>query len=534
MTTADTDVENLPAELKGDGIEINPDKVMEESEEEIKGSVDEDTSTSVAGIVLDASTGNVVSNPVEDATIRESEVSQDSNLCKTALQTATTGMSAENSQEENDASSKEVPSVEDIATHSVAVSVLEQQNDCDMNSQDQIEGDNMDCDYSGSLSFSFDSAPVQMTGAWSSFDSFQSNFLKGCKWSPDGSCILTNSDDDNLRVFNLPAEIYLGQYSEIPEMVEVFSVPVGELIYDYAWYPLMNSTKPDTCLFVSSSRDHPVQMWDAFTGQLKCTYRAFNHLDEMTTPHCVAFSLNGKKLYCGFDKNIKVFDTNRPGRECEQRPTHAKKKGQCGIISCIAMNPTDPKMYAAGSYSKSVGIYSEPNGKLEFLLCGHQGGLTHMKFSPDGNVLYTGSRKDSEILCWDIRNPGVVMFRMIRDATTNQRMYFDIDCTGQFVVSGNQNGTVTVWDTTVAAVAEHNADTEPVLPPVLSYFAHGDCVNGVSLHPILPVMATTSGQRKFPVPMATESDSDDDISTTNQISRENSLRLWSCLTAKDV
>lgn len=31
------------------------------------------------------------------------------------------------------------------------------------------------------------------------------------------------------------------------------------------------------------------------------------------------------------------------------------------------------------------------------------GGVTHLKFAPDGRLLYSGSRKDDEIVCWDIR-----------------------------------------------------------------------------------------------------------------------------------
>ena len=31
------------------------------------------------------------------------------------------------------------------------------------------------------------------------------------------------------------------------------------------------------------------------------------------------------------------------------------------------------------------------------------GGVTHLKFAPDGRLLFSGSRKDNEIVCWDIR-----------------------------------------------------------------------------------------------------------------------------------
>ncbi|XP_002739867.1 telomerase Cajal body protein 1-like [Saccoglossus kowalevskii] len=393
-------------------------------------------------------------------------------------------------------------------------------------------GDEMDFweSYSNASTIPYDfSCTHQLAGSWRDFENDKANFLKGCKWSPDGSCILTNSDDDILRIFNLPGEMYEGKYDDLPEMNAALSMAEGELIYDYCWYPMMTSTDPNTCCLVSSARDHPVHMWDAFTGELRCTYKAYNHLDEMATAHSLAFSLDGRKVYCGFNKMIRVFTTERPGRDCETRPTHAKKMGQSGIISCIALSPQERDIYAAGSYSKSVGVYTEPRGELLFLLQGHQGGVTHLKFSPDGNRLYSGGRMDSEILCWDIRNPGVVVHRIVREVTTNQRVYFDIDSSGKYVVSGSQNGSIIIWDTSISSVSEDSR--EPVIYPAYRFCAHNDAVNGVSFHPTLPMLASASGQRKFPVPMATESDSDDDIQCMDQIERDNSLRLWSFMSA---
>jgi hypothetical protein len=41
--------------------------------------------------------------------------------------------------------------------------------------------------------------------------------------------------------------------------------------------------------------------------------------------------------------------------------------------------------------------------------------------------LYTGARRDSEILCWDIRHTSEVLYRCTRAADTNQRVGFDIE-----------------------------------------------------------------------------------------------------------
>jgi hypothetical protein len=44
----------------------------------------------------------------------------------------------------------------------------------------------------------------------------------------------------------------------------------------------------------------------------------------MTTAHSLSLSLDGSKLYTGFNRMIRVFDVSRPGRQCIQRPTFGK------------------------------------------------------------------------------------------------------------------------------------------------------------------------------------------------------------------
>jgi len=43
----------------------------------------------------------------------------------------------------------------------------------------------------------------------------------------------------------------------------------------------------------------------------------------------------------------------------------------------------------------TVAIYAEPRGDMMCMYQGQQGGVTHIKFSPDGNLLFTGGRKVS-------------------------------------------------------------------------------------------------------------------------------------------
>ena len=63
------------------------------------------------------------------------------------------------------------------------------------------------------------------------------------------------------------------------------------------------------------------------------------------------------------------------------------------------------QLFAAGSYDRTVGLYSVQGERL-CVLKGQQGGVTQVSFSQDGMKLLTGGRKDNEIICWDLRQPG--------------------------------------------------------------------------------------------------------------------------------
>ncbi|KAM7377523.1 hypothetical protein PAMA_014026 [Pampus argenteus] len=378
------------------------------------------------------------------------------------------------------------------------------------------------------LGLDFTHNPQMLTGSWTEYNNFPENYLKGCKWAPDGSCILTNSADNVLRVYNVPPEIYSYNWDLLSEMSPVLRMAEGDTIYDYCWYPKMNSLDPDTCFLASSSRDNPVHVWDAFYGEVRASFRPYNHLDELTAAHSLCFSPDGTQLYCGFDKTVRVFYTERPGRDCEERPTVVKKQGQSGIISCFGFSPCQ-SVYACGSYSRCAGLYSCQDGTLLALLpTRHHGGLTHLFFSPDGNYLYTGGRKDPEILCWDLREPDKVVFSLKRNVATNQRIYFDLDPSGRYLLSGDTEGVVSVWDTLTAPPD----GSEEQLQPQLRFQAHWDCTNGISIHPFMPLLATSSGQRQFPWPGDSEGDSASDgeggeaVMSQQESRQDNTMRLW--------
>lgn len=148
----------------------------------------------------------------------------------------------------------------------------------------------------------------------------------------------------------------------------------------YAWYPLMTSSSPLTSLYVTC-RGHsmPIHLIDAYTSQLRATYRPYNGVDEMEGPTVVEFSPDGRRIYgTGFksDRTIAVFDTSIPGRDgmiARLGKTRRSHDGQKGIPSAISFpkcsNNSDgsssgcsgpSNVFAVGTYSPaSIYIYDD-------------------------------------------------------------------------------------------------------------------------------------------------------------------------------
>ncbi|WCJ26935.1 Telomerase Cajal body protein 1 [Euphorbia peplus] len=351
------------------------------------------------------------------------------------------------------------------------------------------------------------------------------NFLKGVKWSPDGSCFLTSSEDNSMRVFSLPdncgaidpnaCSLDANEDSYEASLI----VPEGEAVYDFSWYPYMNASDPASCVFATTSRDHPIHLWDASSGLLRCTYRAYDNVDEITAAFSTAFNPGGTKIFAGYNKSIRIFDIHRPGRDFAQHSTvQGNKEGQTGIISSIAFCPTNSGLLATGSYSQTTAIFREDNMELLYVLHGQEGGVTHVQFSKDGNYLYTGGRKDPYILCWDMRNTVEVVYKLYRSSeNTNQRILFDVEPSGRHLATGGQDGLVHIYDLQTGQW-------------VTGFQAAADTVSGFTFHPFLPMAASSSGHRRFQVP-----ESDDCFEDLSLKGNENCASLWtfSCASAME-
>ncbi|CAD1476497.1 unnamed protein product, partial [Heterotrigona itama] len=315
------------------------------------------------------------------------------------------------------------------------------------------------------------------------------NFTKGCQWSPDGTCLLVPSEDFRIRLYELPKELYSEKIpSELSstKFSAALTVKEGGLIYDTCWYPYMSSWEPATSCFLSTSRESPIHLWDAFNGELRATYRAYNQVDEVEAAISIRFVDSAKKVWAGFKNALRMFDMEHPGRQTDTILFKRDFPNVTGLVSCIRENPIMSGLhhkYQQNSFK--LGLYKD--GPLCTFKT--ESGVTQIEFSPCGTKLFSAVRRNNEFLCWDLRNPGTVLYSLEgRQSDTNQRIQFDIMHNGKEIVSGGTNGDIIIWELPESTNCEDLNVTHEI------NLSH-DCINGISLHKNLPIAAISTGQR---------------------------------------
>ena len=60
--------------------------------------------------------------------------------------------------------------------------------------------------------------------------------------------------------------------------------------------------------------------------------------DEIVAAHSIGFTSDGKYLVSGFNRTLRCFDTNRPGRDCVVTSTVCNYLWECGVLCLLAQN----------------------------------------------------------------------------------------------------------------------------------------------------------------------------------------------------
>lgn len=270
-------------------------------------------------------------------------------------------------------------------------------------------------------------------------------------------------------------------------------------VYDYTW--LRNPTCSRSQMILSTVQHEPIKLYNT-NGALQASYRGYDDVDEVENALSVTSSEDGTTIYGGYKKNVKIFDTERPGRDYRTVNTRCP-------VSTIAERGN---LLVAGSWNKNVVLFDDrtPAESLSTFI-GHTGGITMLKFATDSRYLLIGARKNHCLLKWDLRNLSVTAVLFQRYVDTNQRIQFDISAHDEYLISGDTRGVLHLWD------FKDETDSSVKFP------LHHDCCNGAAFHPTLPIIGTSSGQ--FHSGGVSDGEDGEEEDTT-EIVVENSLNLW--------
>ena len=265
-----------------------------------------------------------------------------------------------------------------------------------------------------------------------------SPFFNAFSFSPDGKRIVSGSDDDTAKVW----DVQTGQ--------ETFTLK------GHSDSVTSVSFSPDAKRIVSGSGDKTVKVWDANTGQETRTIKT-EHTDGVTS---VGFSPDGKRIVSGSDdKTLKIWNV-QTGQEIHTL------KGHSGSVTSVSFSP-DGKWIVSGSDDQTLKIWNAQTGQEIHTLKGHSASVTSVSFSPDAKRIVSGSG-DKTVKVWDA-NTGQET-RTIKTEHTDGVTSVGFSPDGNRIVSGGVGKTLKVWDVQTGQ-------------KTVTLYGHSETVTSVSFSP---------------------------------------------------
>ena len=376
--------------------------------------------------------------------------------------------------------------------------------------------------------------------------------LRCVSFSPDGLMLLgLGGAHEGVHVFGLPHTTFVDAPPPSPEApAGVGEEPPWEPLlstrllgpgYDAAWLP--GGGAP---LFAASCGDGPLRLVSALDGGVHATYIPWaTHSDTIARLTSVAWAGGGGMLLGGGATVVYAWDASRPGLCTDVRPTSPSRKSGVGVRGLVsALDGSVSGSYAAGFYAPQspVQVFDlRNNGVTASLSSAPTRGGVCVDVSPPGedfvgrpppgstpsgngvtqlrrvgqHTVLVGTRKGCCIGVHDLRLAGrggsTLLYQLGRDASTPQRVQFDVTSDGATLVTGSREGRVHVYDLTRG---------EHVASPVLG----ADAVSGVALHPFGVAVVAAHGQRHSEVVGGGESGSEEDAAPPP--SREDGVSMW--------
>jgi WD40 repeat protein len=282
------------------------------------------------------------------------------------------------------------------------------------------------------------------------------NIINTLAISPDGQILASGDDDKTIKFWDLKTQELLAENLEHIQ-------PVTSVVFS-----------PDGQILASASDDKTIKLWEVKTLKEICTFTGHTHFIKS-----ISFSPDGQILASGsWDKTIKIWDVNT-GAEISTLTGHQLK------INSIAFSPQG-NILASGSSDRTIRLWqlqnltnpefkNHPCNRLLGTLSGHTWAVLAVAFSPDGQILASGS-DDNTIKLWDV-NTGQLISTLVGHSWSVVALAFTPD--GETLISASWDQTIKLWR--VSTKAE-----------IATLCGHEDSVNTIAINPVNQLIASGS------------------------------------------
>ncbi|QLE50902.1 serine/threonine protein kinase [Nostoc sp. C057] len=276
-----------------------------------------------------------------------------------------------------------------------------------------------------------------------------SQAVKSVAFSPDGQILATASDDKTIKLW------------QVDTLKEICTL----LGHSHAVKSVAFS--PDGQILASGSWDKTIKLWDVNTGTEICTITG-----HQLQVNSVAFSPQGQLLAsASYDRTIRLWHIPTRGRGAgsrEQRDMNsAELKDHSQAAEDIPPFPLPPTPLPP--------VENRPCYSLLSTLSGHAWAVLTVAFSPDGNILATGS-DDNTIKLWEV-NTGQLICTLVGHSWSVVAVAFTAD--GETLLSASCDKTVKLWKVSTAE-------------EIVTLSGHIDSVSAVAVSKVRQLIASGS------------------------------------------
>jgi WD40 repeat protein len=262
-----------------------------------------------------------------------------------------------------------------------------------------------------------------------------SGLVKSAVFSPDGSRVVTASDDNTARLWDPQTGAALGTLS--------------------GHTGLVNSAEfsPDGSRVVTASYDKTARLWDATTGAALTTLSGHTGL-----VNSAEFSPDGSRVVtASWDNTARLWDAKTGA-------ALATLSGHSGPVDSAVFSPDGSRVVTA-SADDTARMWDATTGAALATPLGHTNPVWSAVFSPDGSRVVTASL-DGTARLWDAKT-GAALATLLGHTNAVRSAVFSPD--GSRVVTASDDNTARLWDAkTGAALATLLGHANPVWSAVFS------------------------------------------------------------------